>query len=1309
MIPRIFGTANRRATFDSQGKWGEFFALRRAVAGVFLAILLLVGGTSYGQSTGRGAISGTVTDSTGAAVVNAQVVVTDTATNVSRTSNTNGTGYFQIDSINPSIYKVTVTAQGFEALVRQGITVAAAARVNLPLSLKLGSTQETVVVTADADLLNTETASTGFVLSTRQVENLPAAGANPMQLATMFPGMQAPNSQIYSAGPTLSWNGVSKFGANGYLNANEWTIDGVPNMANPRGNAIQLSQAEVDEMKVEAVSFDAAYGHTMGAMITETTKSGTNQLHGTVQQIYTDRAWAAMSHFQGLNYRYQQKLNGCTDDSSDAKCLLLKYRSGKPGTHTNSGSYALGGPVFIPKVYDGRNKLFFFAAFDNNSWTDAGVNSATLPTLKERNGDFSEVGTPIPTGPGLTPNVPAFWQPGGMCYGTPYYGQYQVYNPYSVTLDASGRPSRTPFCGNVIPGNLLSNNKFVSLYNSLMPMPTAGNTTGSNYTYTSVQPQTFRQFTTREDYAVSQTDHLFFRYTRARYHKEATGFTIGNVDRQISPKWIQLGALGYDHVFNATTNLNVTVGVSDWKTGCCYYPGYQKYSPDALGLPGYLESYAGGAATLPIISISNYSQIGQTNNVPAFYRNFSIAGLVNHVQGKHSLRVGAEWRQQSFSQGAQGNGSGTYNFDSTYTQQNNGTNNAYAQSNWALSYAAFLMGIPTSASVSQGAAVSMRTPYVATYVADSWRITPKLTLLPGIRFEYEFGPSLKGNTQIVGWDPNATLPISDAANAAYQAAYAAATPAQQAVLPTSLTIKGGPMYAGVNGAPTRQFENSFRVLPRIGASYQLTPNTVIRAGYGIFSDTINAHNAGGSPHSGIADATGAWSGMQFGTNQDGYSTSTSAASSTTYGTNFVVGSSPLSNPFPTGFTTAIGNAAGAMYYLGSGPTLYDHNLKPAHAHRFYVGVQRQLGRSAMLEMAWVGSYTKDIAIGQSQSYMPEKFYVGGNQPNVATNTLMASQITNPFNIANFSALASSNAAAYSLIANRTYYKQGKINISNLVRAYPQMSGLSLYRSIGLSHFNEFQANLTKRYAQGLTLLASLQLNDQQDADYFANSYDAKPSWEPSNNSMPYRITAQATWELPFGKGKAFLNTGILSKIAGGFQIASSWERQAGSLIEFGNLFYMGTPTKDIKLKHPVYANNLGIGKGYNYIQWLNPGNVTAVYDKNTGTCTYTGTGFVTDANCQPNGYNSRVFPHRIEGLRQQAPDTIQLSVQRKFQLTERFSFEARGEAFNLLNRQVFGSPNTSPTSTNFGQITGDGGANGPGSGRWITIHGRVRF
>jgi hypothetical protein len=295
-------------------------------------------------------------------------------------------------------------------------------------------------------------------------------------------------------------------------------------------------------------------------------------------------------------------------------------------------------------------------------------------------------------------------------------------------------------------------------------------------------------------------------------------------------------------VFNEHTSFDVSFGGTNSQSRCCYYPGFDKYKPSDLGLPSYTDQYAQAANSalleLPVLQIANYensnngepaSSLGQADNVPSTYRSFALRASVTRVQGRHTIQDGAEYRWQNASTGIGGNVSGTYNFDNTYTQENNGSDTTFQQSNTGLGYAAFLMGIDTSASVSRNASSSLQSPYYAMFAGDTWRVTPKLTLIPGMRFEYEYGVVEKHNQLIVGWNPNADLSsISGPANAAYQAAVAGATPAQRAVLPSSLVIQGGPMYAGVDGAPRNEWNNNYRFLPRIAVAYQANPHLVIR-------------------------------------------------------------------------------------------------------------------------------------------------------------------------------------------------------------------------------------------------------------------------------------------------------------------------------------------------------------------------------------------------------------------------------------------------------------------------------------------------
>jgi hypothetical protein len=1149
-----------------------------------------------------------------------------------------------------------------------------------------------------------------------------------MQLVQIAPGALSPGgiSQLYSMDGTLAWNGVSKFGTAGNVGSDEFSVDGAANEGNGRANLISMNSDMVGQIRIDTTAFDPSIGHTFGITVTETTKNGTNKLHGSLTEMYQDRRWAALERFQALTYEHRQYLDGCTNGpSTSAKCFEDENTYGWPGVHENLTTYGIGGPVFIPKLYDGRNKFFFFVAGTNDIYTDASETTATIPTVLERSGNFSDY--PAAT---LPANYAAAFN--AACPGSTYYGQYQLYNPYATTI-VNGHPSRAPLCGNVVPQNLLLNPTMSTLINSWLPTPTNSSVTGSNYLYTSTQPQTFRQFTTREDYSLSQNDRIFVRFTRQHYTKAQPGIAPKGIDTQEGPKWAEIGSLGWNHIFNASTNIDLTLGGSNSETSFTNYPGYSAYPPSAVGLPSYAQQYAGAGATLPELEFGsnvyaqggsgvNSSLFGNLNNAPSLYRTANVRANLTHLQGKHAFRAGGEWRAQNYSRGIQGNTSGIYTFDDTFMQQNDGTNadcttctgsaslGLPSPSNYGLSYAAFLMGVQTTAVVNQQSPISISTPYIAAYAGDTWRVTPKLTLLPGLRYEFEFGPKEKHNYQITEFDPNQSLAIATPAAAAYAMTYAGATAAQQAALPSALTIQGGPLYAGVDGAPVRQWRNDYRVLPRLGVSYQLTQNTVIRGGYGIFFDTLNAL------------------GEQV-TDQTNFTASTSDSTSAydgNFGQNLTTSAPPITNPFPSTngaqFIPALGSSAGNLSYLGASPTIYPQFLVPARSQRGSFGVQHQFKQSLMVEVSWLGSWTSHVSNesgglvnaggganpgNENLDAVPASFFTGGTQPNVAANTLLGGQVTNPFRISNFAGLQSSNPAAYTEMQHSSTFTNSTTALSNLVKPYPFMGGLNEANPIGNSTFQQLLVTVRKRMSHGLDLTGEFQKNLQWDKDYFANPFDKTMSWEPTNTSLPLRITAEGIYELPFGHNKKWANSGWKSAVFGGLRLNGTFEYDPGTLLEFSNMFYIGDITaKNILLKHPIYTTD--IDSGVFNVQWLNPGNVIATVNSN-GSCSYTGSGFVTNPSCQPNGYNLRVFPTRVNGVRQQSINTTQANIQRSFRIKDGVIFEARFDVYDLFNRQLLGTPNESVTNSQFGFITSSLGSNGSGNTRWIDIQGHISF
>jgi hypothetical protein len=876
----------------------------------------------------------------------------------------------------------------------------------------------------------------------------------------------------------------------------------------------------------------------------------------------------------------------------------------------------------------------------------------------------------------------------------------------------NGHPSRLPFCGNVIPSSLISTLPLIKTINSYLPAPNFGtNSTGNNFIYEAGSYNTYREVTNRYDYAVNNADHLFFRWSRGHYTLHNSTFLQNNFMGYHQDKWIDTGALGWSHILSQKTFVDVTVGATSYNGGGFTYPSEQQL-PSSLGLPTYVDQYAGQYAQFPILSISGYQQIGGTDFNNPIYRSFAVRGNLTTVRGTSTWRAGAEWRQQHVDIGGPGAGnttlgpSGQYSFDNTYVQQNDGTSPGginYTTTNSGLPYASFLLGIQSTSTATIVPQTARSNPYFAFYAGDTWRVTRKLTIVPGIRYEFEYGPTEKHNRMIVGWDPNAQLTFAPAVQAAYQVTLASVTAAQRAVMPATLPLRGGPIYAGVNGASTRQWENNWRFLPRIGAAYSINSTTVLRAGAGLYFDTFNVLN-----ESSTIDT-------------DGFSQTTGPVqSSTVFGTDFVPGTSPLSNPFPssngTRFVPAIGSALGADYYAGSNATIgiYPHDRRPARSARVQLSVEHQFGRSLVVQAAYVGSRTTDITLDgnsnntrtyaagfQTATAVPGSFYVGGNQPNSANNNLLGANVANPFYIANLSGLQTSDPVYYNVLSKSSYVTSKTISIANLVKSNPQLNTLRLYPSVGTSQFQEFQVNISKRISNGLVANLAYQKNLQLDRDFYENQFDTRPSLESTLISPPWRLTASWVYTLPFGRGQSFAKSGVMAAILGGYKLSGSWETNPGTLLTFSgngspngtpNIFFIGDPNS-IRIKNNTSFNTSGTVPT---IYGFNAQAVTATATTVSGitNCSYSGTGFVLNSSCQPNNYNLRNFPRHVEGVRAEDLENWNANFGRILNPNERFKVEARADFYNIFNHQrvaMVGGGQMNPTNGQFGQVTSDNG------------------
>src|SRR5438067_7882206 len=352
------------------------------------ALVLAAAAASFAQET-RSVIYGRVLDPQSAAVAGAVVTVTNTDTNASMTLKTNETGYYEANFLLPGNYQVMGEMAGFKKSVRSGIVLPVSSRSEINLILTIGEVSESVSVNAEAPLLDTSSFSAGRVMENRSVNDLPTFNNSPLMLIKLVPGIEASSNRRY--------NGVNALGGTaeahnvGNVGGNDWSIDGVPNIGNGYSAAYLPYSTTIQEYKVETQNFDASVGHTSGASIAVMTKSGTNAVHGDLTWQFWNQRWNGTRFF--VKQAYFRSIAQAEAQGNHASAEQLRNSPEQPSGHSNDYAVSVGGPIRIPHLIDGRNKLFFFFSFDgfdDRKPTENTFNH-TVPTLPEREGDFSDL------------------------------------------------------------------------------------------------------------------------------------------------------------------------------------------------------------------------------------------------------------------------------------------------------------------------------------------------------------------------------------------------------------------------------------------------------------------------------------------------------------------------------------------------------------------------------------------------------------------------------------------------------------------------------------------------------------------------------------------------------------------------------------------------------------------------------------------------------------------------------------------------------------------------------------------------------
>jgi hypothetical protein len=1315
----------------------------RRLACLVAAALSLAIGASAQES--RGTVQGTVKDSQDALIAGANITITNTDTKTITSLKTNAAGRYSAPLLMPGNYTVAAEAAGFKKEVHQGIALLTGDVVNVDLSLQVGAMTESVMVTAEPPLVDVTHTDNGMAMDDRTVRDLPVMTNVVTSMIQFAPGVNAGGSASQILGPH-STQGGSDYNNGTGVGGNVWTIDGAFSNGNGRNTSNLPSVSNVSEVRVVDNTFDGSFGHSVGLGITITTKSGANQFHGDLNENYWSQRWQGSNLFTKKSYYSNVASLLAKGDSAGAASALSKPI--QPSGHSNLYGFTATGPIYIPHVIDLRNKVFWSLNYGGEH--DAKPETANsyahvVPSAANKTGDFSDLLRV--TSDGLN---------------------YQLFDPFSVKVDSSRSGThyvRTPLPGNILPASYAAMGapiykNYVKYWpdpnNSFDPTQAqnagCATTSGCNSAdfmgITTPYNWLFGQWSGRMDINLSDKARVFGRFTRnhfVEYRSDWTYFIVQGFNNTGAngagvTRDDQNGVLDFVYTLTPSTMLHASGSVSNWMSYSTTYPYPSSIKPSGVGIPSYVDDNCGSWCYIPYMNLTGsngngYSQNGISGTPnPQYNRFYDYNGDIYHNRGNHQFRAGMDFRQQTRVNHA-GNSDGSYTFGNTYFRQydDGGPNGNYNPGVLGLTWADFMMGLPTGASVSNNASYTVSNQFLAFFAQDTWRVTPRFTLTLSLRAEWENGAKGHQNDWISGWNSTAQLPISAAA----QAAFASTTASQVPELsPSNFIVQGGPLYAGTPGAPNRAWDSQLVWLPRVGFGYQLNPKTVIRGGYGIYYDTLDV-NA-----------------LVYGANQTGYSVSTNTTFTTTQGVTWgsngtncgnwcnpgTTLTSPLTDPFPvrstngnTRFNVPIGNAYGLMglLALANGPSTWS---VPASKHprmqRWRVGIERQLTNHDLLTFGYTGAWTSDMNVQINQSALPSNYYfLGLARPVDSTgatrscaagtasatagfclqDTNMGANVPNPFYIGNLTGLQSSNPALYAALSSvGSFFTSTTISKATLLRPYPS-SNLSLPNPIGQERENNLDLSLNHRFSRGLVANFGYTYFHSR----FANSYfqpwipndPTSPQsllWQP-NNISPHRLTATWVYDLPFGKDRQFVHNKYAALVAGGWTVSGTYVWTRGTLIGMPNAFYNG----DI---NNIKISNQTIGQWFNTAgcllpgQTLGPGDVAVPLGQ---PCT---SGWDKRTAMQPGTYQARVTPLYVDGVRNPNFGQLNASLGRDFKFNIKdhpLTFQFRGDVLNVMNHSYMGGVNTGVTSGvgTFGAVTS-------GStllNRFIQIQGHIRW
>ena len=1189
---------------------------------VYFAIAMLVPAGLLAQVT-TAAITGAVKDPAGSVLPHIKVTATEQATGVVTTALSNEAGEYNLPLLKPGTYTITVQAKGFSKYEVSNLLLSSGDHPTVDIPMTVGADTQVVEVTATPPLLGTEDATVGQIVPTQLVEDLPLSGRTPMSFAQYTVGVVATANPVGTR--PFDNSAVAAFSVGGLPNKNsEILMDGSPDNASDNAPAYELPIDAAREINIKVFESDATYGHSGGGVANQITKSGTNHFHGTLSEFHQDNDLNAEGYFNKRNPTFLRSVS-----------------------RQNQFGGTIGGPVWIPKIYNGRDKLFFFFAYEGFYDSGTGGGFTNVPTTPERSGDFSanlsQGTTRTDTEcPGVT-SAP--------------YNSLAIFDPASGKLNAACAAKgytvydRTPFANNIITSGTLPLSTVATSVLKYFPTPTNPNAYlgFGNYYQTAETGDRYNNELARMD--LNLKNQRIYLTARHNQRVQYNNFIFGPTNPALGDYLYRInwgGSLG--DIITLSPSLLAEVRLNYTRYSQPSYTSGDGFNPASVGLPALPSAhYIFPRFFFNLGSVINLGSTTQTPGTAPFDSDDVFIDIMK-TKGLHNLKFGVDFRKFQKGNFTFGNSGGLYNFDQSFTGPFGGD----TYSLYGSDTAAFLLGLPSSASYDYNSHAIGNQTYLGLFVQDDWRVRPNLTLNIGVRMDKDFSPNEREGTANNGFDFTDTNPYSAAATAAY-----AASP--NATLPVAnFKVLGGLTF---NSAVNTKFSNftSTMFSPRFGLSYTpaiLGKNTVIRAGFGLFVIPIFPFNNG--------------------INQQGFSQTTQAPI-VSYAPPTANGPGSLANPFPNGISQPTGSSLGLATFAGQNISFLDPSIRNGYSERWHLGFQHQFLKSWLADVFYEGSTGRRLPINESLNFVQRQYETTASNPGISAS------VTNPF---------------YGLIPNGGNLNSSKtVALTTLLQTYPEFGTITEQNvPEGSSIFHALDVHVEHRTGYGLSIFANYQWSKLMEAVSFLNNSDPKPEYRISQYDHPTHAVIALSYQLPFGRGRIFgtKSPRWVDLPLGGWNVASSWYYQQGSPLTFGNL----TPTGQALNYNPRQATEYGGSSAVTCPSFNINAFANSVATTGSGVC-QNGNGGTQPVN------NLRTFPSQFSNLRNDAYNDWDASILKNFNITEHSFFQLRLEVFNVNNRPVFSGPNLSATSGGFGQITGTANANS--GARFLQIGARLVF